>query len=926
VRRAAAVLSALVIVLLVMPVSTPAMAAPPGAPRPIKIVQIGDSYSAGNGAGDYYGPRGCYRSRSNWAERYVRHLNAHGYAVTFINRACSGAVSANLTSRRLMETKQVTVLVPRGIPGGSEQVRDLLKEQCSYLYVRYPDEESIEVGDWTITFDPTTNLTRATAPCARFLSAQIEAIGKDTDLVLFTIGGNDVNFADIVKRCFALGLRNPGDCRDRVETAVRTMPRVGEDLAALLTDLHTNRMRPDARLAMLTYPYLSNRPSWVLRSIRAIAGFGGDSYDAGREVRALGDAGDRMQRSIVNRVNAAAGQQFVRLVDTVKEHFAGHEPDPSAARRNPDRWIHEFDSLMPAEWYHPNPRGHEEEKNLLLPHGDFGAIPGDPRDPTIDMVFVVDTTSSMQTALDRVKQRANQIVEEVAVHTSNLRVALVTYRDDPRRTGIATDYPSRVDLPFTADLDAVRDAFAAMQAEGGGDPEETVYSGLEAALSLPWRPGVRKIIVHIGNGPPQEPESRSGLTAQRIIQHALDVDPVAVNPVDVSGSGALGANMIRIADRTGGTFYSSGFGDPGEAVVNAVSGILAEPVAVAGGPYVAKIGDPVNLDASGSFDPDGTITKYEWDFEDDGTFDTSTSGPFLTHAFDSVTSAVIDHLGLRVTDNEGHTSTGSARLDITFDGDEIPEDVDNCPHDANPGQDDSDGDLIGDVCDPDPILPPEDQPGVFPADEPGAVARSNLTGSVFVDTDGDGRRDPGEPGVPGVRINVTGTDAGGVTVARSTVTDADGNWAVTGLIPGRYTIEEVQPAGVEDGADSLGTVRSAAEGASAGTLGADVVTGIVLSGIGSEVVSYGFGEKTQVSPTATATATATPTATATVTPTATPTVTVAPSATPAPGPTTHPPSGLPRTGDNLVSVAVAGVGLTIAGVCLVVFAKRRRRS
>ncbi|OLE23036.1 MAG: hypothetical protein AUG44_23220 [Actinobacteria bacterium 13_1_20CM_3_71_11] len=69
----------LLAVLLFAPLSTTAQAAVPGRtpvgplpPRPIKIVQIGDSYSAGNGARDYYGPRGCYRSHSNWAERYVR--------------------------------------------------------------------------------------------------------------------------------------------------------------------------------------------------------------------------------------------------------------------------------------------------------------------------------------------------------------------------------------------------------------------------------------------------------------------------------------------------------------------------------------------------------------------------------------------------------------------------------------------------------------------------------------------------------------------------------------------------------------------------------------------------------------------------------------------------------------------------------------
>lgn len=73
--------------------------------QPLKVVLLGDSYSAGNGARDtngashFFGPEGCFRSRDGWAQQYVDHLSATGFNVTFVNGACSGAVMADITGR-----------------------------------------------------------------------------------------------------------------------------------------------------------------------------------------------------------------------------------------------------------------------------------------------------------------------------------------------------------------------------------------------------------------------------------------------------------------------------------------------------------------------------------------------------------------------------------------------------------------------------------------------------------------------------------------------------------------------------------------------------------------------------------------------------------------------------------------------------------
>lgn len=57
----------------------------------LNLLVLGDSYSAGNGAGDYYGLKGCYRSYYNYGTWLGLEITKSGQPVTVTDGACSDA-------------------------------------------------------------------------------------------------------------------------------------------------------------------------------------------------------------------------------------------------------------------------------------------------------------------------------------------------------------------------------------------------------------------------------------------------------------------------------------------------------------------------------------------------------------------------------------------------------------------------------------------------------------------------------------------------------------------------------------------------------------------------------------------------------------------------------------------------------------------
>jgi large repetitive protein len=116
---------------------------------------------------------------------------------------------------------------------------------------------------------------------------------------------------------------------------------------------------------------------------------------------------------------------------------------------------------------------------------------------------------------------------------------------------------------------------------------------------------------------------------------------------------------------------------------------------------------------------------------------------------------------------------------------------------------------------------------------------SSIAGVVYRDNNGDGvRNDPSaEPTMPaGITITLTGVDATGQSITRTTVTDANGAYRFDDLRTGTYTITETQPVGFGTGGANPGVGAGGQGGPNS-----NVLRNIVLP-VNTDATQYNFGD------------------------------------------------------------------------------------
>ena len=229
------------------------------------------------------------------------------------------------------------------------------------------------------------------------------------------------------------------------------------------------------------------------------------------------------------------------------------------------------------------------------------AIQTPPLPPRPDIVFLADTTGSMDLAIANVQANATAIMTAVDLGTSGIPFfAAAEYRD-------VGDSPLfAVNIGLTPNQGDVNTAIGTWSAGGGGDTPECQLFALEelATGAVSYRANATPVIVWFGDASGHDPcngsteaSATAALVAGGIIVIAIDVNTGGADGLDNTGQ------ATRITDATGGDYIPGA--TPDEVAAAILAGLSNLPITVIPTPVGC---DPLVVE----FDPTSdTVTSGE---------------------------------------------------------------------------------------------------------------------------------------------------------------------------------------------------------------------------------------------------------------------------------------------------------------------------
>lgn len=311
--------------------------------KPVQIVALGDSFISGEGAPEFF--EGTNEAGGNQCRRApTAHpfLIARALDTNVLSLACSGAKIADLTNCGQMWPDGRRC---RARPESTD-TGDLYGDAANSTdpVVADPDAPNPLVGVWADALASDVDVPPGALP--QLVSAIDRGATDEADVVLLSIGGNDVGFSSIVKACLL-----PKGCEERREIWLEAIDLLGPQLDDVYAEVR--RAFPTAAVLVMPYPMLVNAERRT-------------SCDLGLSQEEREFVVDFIQKLDLTIADAAGRAGFEFVVDGVDAFDGAQLCDDEAGANHLKLVPPAGDPLgrySPATWIpgsmHPNVLGHE---------------------------------------------------------------------------------------------------------------------------------------------------------------------------------------------------------------------------------------------------------------------------------------------------------------------------------------------------------------------------------------------------------------------------------------------------------------------------------------------------------------------------------------------------------------------------------------
>lgn len=193
---------------------------------------------------------------------------------------------------------------------------------------------------------------------------------------------------------------------------------------------------------------------------------------------------------------------------------------------------------------------------------------------------------------------------------------------------------------------------------------------IETIDNLPWQHGAQKAMITIADKVNLDTQVQydhirrlgtPGLLRSYIVKRAIEIDPV--NMYFITADPLYAEDATYFAEATGGKVVLYDADDSASlarAFETVQSEVIHRPIVVPDqSEYETFNEKPIVIGATGSYATSGSIVQYDWDYEGDGVWDTTTLTPYTTHIYSSDTTTITH---IKATDSEGRIGTATINV------------------------------------------------------------------------------------------------------------------------------------------------------------------------------------------------------------------------------------------------------------------------